>query len=104
MPSRFKIGSVLVREHNGVVHQVIVVRDGFAWNDRVFPSLSAAARAITGTKWNGHRFFGLRRAMTDDVETRDGGEAQAVRAKGRIAKSVIDDAAGSSSRLAEASP
>ena len=95
-PARLKIGSVLVREHGGVVHQIIVVQDGFACNDRVFPSLSAAARAITGTKWNGHRFFGLRKAMTDDIDARDGG------AKRSGARTIIDEATGSSPCLAEA--
>jgi len=40
---------------------VIVVDDGFAWNGATYASLSALAFAITGTKWNGHRFFGVRR-------------------------------------------
>ncbi len=59
MATRLKVGSTLVREHNGVLHQVMVVPDGFAWNNRVLQSLSATAQAITGTKWNGNRFFGL---------------------------------------------
>lgn len=65
-PRRLKLGCVLVREHDGVVHQVTVVANGFAWADQVLPSLSAAAYAITGTKWNGHRFFGLRSAKAND--------------------------------------
>ena len=65
-PTRLGLGSVLVREHNGVVHQVTVVANGFAWNDRVLPSLSAAATAITGTKWNGNRFFGLRESVSNE--------------------------------------
>ena len=67
VPARLKIGSVLVREHGGVVHQVMVVSGGFAWNGRILPSLSAAAHAITGTKWNGNRFFGLRKAELDTL-------------------------------------
>jgi hypothetical protein len=55
-----KIGTVLVREHQGTVHQVIVVPGGFSWQEETYPSLSAIARAITGTSWNGPRFFGLR--------------------------------------------
>ena len=46
----------------------MVVQGGFAWHDRVLPSLSAVARAITGTKWNGHRFFGLRKTELAKVE------------------------------------
>ena len=51
---------MLVREHDGALHQVTVVPDGFAWNGTTYDSLSAVARAITGTNWNGPRFFGLR--------------------------------------------
>jgi hypothetical protein len=57
-------GSVLVREHAGVLHRVMVLDKGYAWNGRSFASLSAAAFAITGTKWNGRRFFGLDRPPT----------------------------------------
>lgn len=56
---RLKPGTVLVREHGGTEHRVMVLEDGFAWNGQVHKSLSAVASAITGTKWNGHRFFGL---------------------------------------------
>lgn len=54
------IGTRLVREWDGVEHTVTVMKDGFDWEGRRFKSLSAAARAITGTQWNGYRFFGLR--------------------------------------------
>ena len=53
-------GTVLTREWNGRNHQVIVVGRGFSCEGRVYKSLSEIARAITGTKWNGPRFFGLR--------------------------------------------
>ena len=49
-----------MREHRGVRHTVTVTSDGFIWQDKSFSSLSAVARAITGTPWNGRRFFGLR--------------------------------------------
>lgn len=52
-------GTTLVREHAEIEHQVLVTEDGYSWNDRHFPSLSRVAHAITGTKWNGPRFFGL---------------------------------------------
>lgn len=55
-----KPGTILVREHEGVLHQVTVVNGGFAWNETTYRSLSEVARAITGTNWNGPRFFGLR--------------------------------------------
>jgi hypothetical protein len=53
-------GTVLVREWDRKSHRVMVMPDGFAWNGKTFESLSQVAFAITGTKWNGPRFFGLR--------------------------------------------
>lgn len=52
-------GTVLGREHGGVMHHVMVLADGFAWNGATYRSLSEVAFAITGTRWNGPRFFGL---------------------------------------------
>ena len=54
------VGTKLIREWDGVAHTVTVLREGFDWDGRRFKSLSAVARAITGTRWNGYRFFGLR--------------------------------------------
>jgi hypothetical protein len=54
------LGTVLTREWNGHQHRVIVLDGGFSWESRVYNSLSEIAKAITGTKWNGPRFFGLR--------------------------------------------
>ena len=53
-------GSVLVREWDRQSQRVMVMADGFAWNGQTYDSLSKVAFAITGTKWNGPRFFGLR--------------------------------------------
>ena len=53
-------GTVLGREWNGQMHRVAVLADGFAWNGKTYPSLSKIALAITGTRWNGPKFFGLR--------------------------------------------
>jgi hypothetical protein len=53
-------GTVLGREWNGRMHRVAVLADGFAWNGQTYPSLSKVALAITGTRWNGPKFFGLR--------------------------------------------
>jgi len=61
-PRRLKPGTRLVREWRGVVHEVAVVEGGFAWNGARHRSLSAIARAITGTRWNGLVFFGLKSA------------------------------------------
>ena len=53
-------GTVLVREWNQQSQRVMVIADGFAWNGKTYDSLSKVAFAITGTRWNGPRFFGLR--------------------------------------------
>ncbi|TWG99187.1 Protein of unknown function (DUF2924) [Ochrobactrum sp. J50] len=60
------IGTRLVREWGGIEHTVTVMQDGFDWQGRRFKSLSATARAITGSNWNGYRFFGLREARKGD--------------------------------------
>jgi hypothetical protein len=53
-------GTALVREWDRQSQRVMVLADGFAWNGQTYDSLSKVAFAITGTKWNGPRFFGLR--------------------------------------------
>jgi len=53
-------GTRLVREYQGVQHAVTVLADGFEYEGRPYRSLSAIARAITGTRWNGWSFFGLK--------------------------------------------
>jgi hypothetical protein len=53
-------GTVLEREWNGRMHRVAVLTDGFAWNGKTYRSLTKVAFAITGTRWSGPRFFGVR--------------------------------------------
>lgn len=53
-------GTRLIREWRGVEHTVTVLNDGYEWQGRPYRSLSAIARAITGTRWNGWVFFGLK--------------------------------------------
>jgi hypothetical protein len=53
-------GTILVREWDRQSQRVMVMADGFAWNGQTYDSLSKVAFAITGTKWNGPRFFGMR--------------------------------------------
>jgi hypothetical protein len=60
LPQRIKAGSELVRTWKGKTHRVAVVADGFAYGGERFASLSEIATRITGTRWNGPRFFGLR--------------------------------------------
>jgi Protein of unknown function (DUF2924) len=55
-------GTILVREWDGKSQRVTVLEDGFAWNGTTYRSLSEIAFAMTGTRWSGPRFFGLRRA------------------------------------------
>ena len=55
-------GTLLSREWNGRMQRVAVLANGFAWNGKTYQSLSQVAFAITGTRWNGPRFFGLRPA------------------------------------------
>ncbi|UWQ36582.1 DUF2924 domain-containing protein [Leisingera aquaemixtae] len=54
------VGTRLIREWQGIEHVVTVTADGFDWQGRPYKSLSAIARAITGTRWNGWVFFGLK--------------------------------------------
>jgi hypothetical protein len=65
-PRKPVAGTKLLREWNGAEHAVTVLRDGFELEGRKYKSLSAIARAITGTRWNGWRFFGLRAAGRDE--------------------------------------
>lgn len=58
--SNLNPGVSLVREWRGTLHQVQVLEKGFVWNDKVWNSLSSIAREITGARWNGPAFFGLR--------------------------------------------
>jgi len=62
LPRRIKPGSELVRTWKGKTHRVMVMADGFAHDGKTFASLSEIASEITGTRWNGPRFFGLRSA------------------------------------------
>ena len=62
-------GTMLVREWNDQLHRVMVLADGFSWNDKIYSSLSEVAFAITGTRWNGPRFFGLRDRSQRDIRS-----------------------------------
>ena len=60
------VGTRLLREWKGVEHSVTVTPNGFEYQGRPFRSLSAVAKAITGTQWNGWLFFGVRRQNHGD--------------------------------------
>jgi len=65
LPRRIKPGSELVRTWSAHTYRVVVVEGGFAYEGRIYKSLSEIAFEITGTKWNGPRFFGLRRSSSE---------------------------------------
>ncbi len=67
-----RAGALLVREWKGKLERVTVLEKGFAWNGKPYSSLSQIARAMTGTAWNGHRFFGLRTATTARAQAHRG--------------------------------
>lgn len=59
MQVRPRVGTILVREWRGVEHRVLVLDKGFEHREQRYQSLTHVARAITGTRWSGPRFFGL---------------------------------------------
>jgi Protein of unknown function (DUF2924) len=62
----FKPGTKLIREWKGKVHEVVIAGDTYIWSGKHYRSLSEIARAITGTRWSGPRFFGLAAAGAGD--------------------------------------
>jgi hypothetical protein len=89
-PLILKPGALLIREWQGRLERVTVADHGFAWNGATYASLSAAAFAITGTNWNGHRFFGVRRRdnvrvgeHNDDAKGIEGRERPSILARGK---------------------
>lgn len=64
-PISLKPGTRLVREWRGTTHMVLVHADGLEWRGQRYSSLTLVAREITGARWSGPRFFGLRRRRPD---------------------------------------
>src|SRR5579862_7547817 len=62
-----KIGTMLVRDYRGQRHTVTVAPEGYVWEGQPYSSLSAIARAITGTAWSGPRFFALKSSADHDA-------------------------------------
>jgi hypothetical protein len=85
---RLKPGTLLVREWAGEIHRVTVAESGFVWNEEIYKSLSEIARLITGTRWNGPRFFGLRESQCadDGVERSSNRAVSEPRRRGRPPK------------------
>ncbi len=67
--AELKPGTILMREWNTRLYRVMVVDEGFAWNGKTYDSLSKVAFAITGTNWNGPRFFGLRDKLPQEAKS-----------------------------------
>jgi len=67
--TELKPGTILTREWNAQAYRVMVVHEGFAWNGKTYDSLSKVAFAITGTNWNGPRFFGLRDKISPQAKS-----------------------------------
>ena len=67
--TELKLGTMLMREWNAQAYRVMVVDAGFALNGKTYDSLSKVAFAITGTNWNGPRFFGLRDKITPEAKS-----------------------------------
>ncbi len=59
-PGALKAGTRLYRSWRGVTQEVLVLEDGYSWRSKSYASLSEVARAITGTRWSGPRFFGVK--------------------------------------------
>jgi hypothetical protein len=76
LPRRIKPGSVLVREWKGRSHRVMVLADGFAYDGNTYGNLSEIAGLITGTRWNGPRFFGLRSKADESSKPTNAGCAR----------------------------
>jgi hypothetical protein len=62
---RLKPGTRLLRDWHGRSHEVLVLIEGFSWQGTRYRSLSQIARAITGTRWSGPAFFGVKARMSD---------------------------------------
>ncbi len=74
-PISLKPGTRLVREWRGVTHTVLIHVDGFEWNGQRYKSLTLIAREITGARWSGPRFFGLRKRASCSAESEEHAQA-----------------------------
>ena len=66
--TELRLGTLLTREWGGHLQRVMVLADGFTWNGKTYRSLSKVAFAITGSRWNGPRFFGLRDRPSSEAQ------------------------------------
>jgi hypothetical protein len=96
LPRRIKPGSVLVREWKGKSHRVVVLADGFTYDGKSFANLSEIAGLITGTRWNGPRFFGLRSKTQENGETAASDRSDRIKRKPEAASARSDHLGGGS--------
>ena len=75
-PISLRPGTRLVREWRGVTHTVLIHADGIEWRGQRYRSLSLVARKITGARWSGPRFFGLRQRQLDSTSSARAGHGQ----------------------------
>ena len=75
-PISLRPGTRLVREWRGVTHMVLIHADGVEWRGQRYRSLTVVARKITGARWSGPRFFGLRRRQLDSYSSARAGHGQ----------------------------
>src|SRR5580692_5990104 len=75
-PISLRPGTRLVRERRGVTHMVLIHADGVEWRGQRYRSLTIVARKITGARWSGPRFFGLRQRPLDSTSTARTGHGQ----------------------------
>jgi hypothetical protein len=91
-------GTLLAREWNCKLERVMVLEKGVAWNGETYGSLSQVAKAMTGTSWNGHRFFGLRAARSERSRIVPRGSADCDAASSDAASAPIKDDGGALAR------
>jgi hypothetical protein len=96
LPRRIKPGSVLVREWKGKSHRVMVLADGFAYDGETYTNLSEIAVLITGTKWNGPRFFGLRLKTKEGSELADANRSGGAKQKAKATSARTSHLGGAS--------
>jgi hypothetical protein len=93
-PRRLKPGTVLLREYQGERHTVTVVANGYVWHETTYASLSTLARAITGTSWNGPRFFGLHSGAESRASSEAANVSPAPNNKRRLIRAAKSHPAG----------
>jgi hypothetical protein len=93
-PRRLKPGTQLLREYQGERHTVTVVANGYVWHETTYASLSTIARAISGTSWNGPRFFGLRNGGEPTASMEKTNVSSAPENKRRLIRAAKSQTAG----------